>query len=45
MAEAIAGGAQAVLDEQGQDDYLRRWVEFPFPIGHLQMIRAQLPPG
>ena len=35
-------GTQAVLDEYSQDGYLQRCVvDFPFPLGHLQMIRAQ----
>jgi hypothetical protein len=45
MAVAIADGAQAVLDEHGADDYARRWVEHPFPLGHLEMIRVQLAAG
>ncbi len=45
MATAIADGAQAVLDELGEDEYLRRWVDFPFPTGHLRMIRDQLTKG
>jgi hypothetical protein len=45
MATAIADGAHAVLDEYGEEEYLRRWVEAPFPIGHLNMIRAQLGAG
>jgi hypothetical protein len=37
---------QAVLDEYAEDEYLqRRMVDFPFPLGHLQMIRAQLASG
>jgi len=42
IASAIASGAQTVLDEHGQDGYLRRWVEHPFPVGHLRMIQANL---
>ncbi len=45
MAVAIADGAQAVLDEYGEDEYLRRWVDHPFPLGHLEMIRAHLAAG
>jgi hypothetical protein len=45
MAAVIADGGQAVLDELGEDEYLRRWVDFPFPLGHLQMIQAQLATG
>lgn len=42
MAEAVADGAQRVLDEYGEAEYQRRWVEHPFPIGHLELIRAHL---
>jgi hypothetical protein len=42
MAEAIADGAQSVLDEYGEDEYLRRWIQHPFPVGHLELIRAYL---
>jgi hypothetical protein len=42
MATAVADGAQAVLDEYGADEYRRRWVDFPFPLGHLEVIRAHL---
>lgn len=42
MAAAIADGAQAVLDEYGEQEYVRRWVESPFPVRHLEMIRAHL---
>jgi len=45
VATAIADGAQAVLDEYGQAEYLRRWVDFPFPTGHLEMIRERLAEG
>lgn len=45
MARAIADGAQAVLDEHGETEYLRRWVEHPFPRGHLDMIQAELGPA
>jgi hypothetical protein len=42
IADAIASGAQTVLDEYGEDEYLRRWVEHPFPVDHLQLIQAHL---
>lgn len=45
MAAAIADGAQAVLDEYGEEEYLRRWMDAPFPLGHLEMIRARLAVG
>lgn len=42
IADAIARGAQNVLDEYGEDEYLRRWVQHPFPVGHLELIQAHL---
>ena len=42
MAEAIAGGAQEVLDEYGEDGYLEVWGEHPFPVGQLELIQAHL---
>lgn len=42
IVEAIADGAEKVLERYGEDEYLRRWVEHPFPIGHLQLIRSYL---
>jgi hypothetical protein len=31
VARSIADGAQAVLDQHGEDEYLRRWVHFSVP--------------
>jgi hypothetical protein len=45
VATAIAEGAQKVLDEYGEDEYLRRWVDHPFPVGHLELIQARLDSG
>ena len=42
VAAAIADGAQAVLDEYGEDEYLRLWAEHPFPVDHLRLIRTAL---
>lgn len=42
LATAIADGAQAVLDEYGEEDYLTRWVAHPFPTAHLALIRDRL---
>jgi len=42
IAEVVAQGAQKVLDEYGEGEYLRRWVDHPFPLGHLGLIRARL---
>jgi hypothetical protein len=38
MARVIGDAAQAVLEEYGEDEYRRRWVEFPFPRAQLEMI-------
>lgn len=40
LAGAIADGAQAVLDEHGEEGYLRQWVDHPFPTAHLALIRS-----
>lgn len=45
VARSTADGAQAVLDQYGEDEYLRRWVDFPFPTGHLEMVRGRLSAG
>lgn len=42
LAIAIADGAQAVLDEHGEDGYLAKWDQHPFPSEHLALIRARL---
>jgi len=42
VADAIASGAQTVLDEHGEDEYLRRWVQHQFPVRRLELIRAHL---
>lgn len=42
VASAIAGGARKVLDEYGEDEYLRRWVDHPFPTGYLELIQTHL---
>jgi hypothetical protein len=42
MAEAIADGAQSVLNEYGEDEYLRQWKEHPFPVSHLKLIQGNL---
>jgi hypothetical protein len=42
LAAAIADGAQAVLDEYGEDGYRTQWVDSPFPSGHLSMIQRSL---
>jgi hypothetical protein len=45
IAYAVADAAQALLDELGEDEYLRLWVEHPFPTGHLTRVREQLMTG
>jgi len=42
LARAIADGAAAALGEYGEAGYLAKWVEAPFPTGHLALIREQL---
>ena len=42
IAGAIANGAQKVLDEYGEDEYLRLWAQHPFPLRHLELIQAHL---
>ena len=42
LAEAVASGAQKVLDDYGEDGYLELWAAEPFPVGHLQRIQAHL---
>jgi hypothetical protein len=42
MAATIADAAQRVLDLHGEDEYLRKWVDAPFPTDHLQLIRGLL---
>lgn len=39
---AIAGGAQRLLDELGPDEYLKRWVDDPFPTEELAELQAWL---
>ena len=31
-----------VLDEYGEDEYLRLWAQNPFPLRHLELIQAHL---
>ena len=42
LANAVACGAQRVLDEYGEDGYLELWREHPSPVGHLELIQAHL---
>jgi len=42
LAASVGDAAQRVLDDYGEAEYLRRWVEAPFPTAHLKMIREML---
>jgi hypothetical protein len=42
VAAAIASGIAAVLDEYGEEEYKRRWVDDPFPTELLRMVQAHL---
>lgn len=42
LASAMAAGAQALLDDLGEEEYLRRWVDHPFPTAHLFLIKDRL---
>lgn len=42
IAAAIAAGAQAALDEYGEEGYRTRWVGDPFPSAHLQLVQERL---
>ncbi|MGH2718942.1 MAG: hypothetical protein ACRDJU_10215 [Actinomycetota bacterium] len=45
VANAISEGAANVLAEYGEDEYLRWWVNHPFPMGLLQMVERLLAQG
>jgi hypothetical protein len=42
LAAAITAGADRVLDQYGEAEYLRLWVDFPFPTRVLERLRARL---
>ena len=42
FVQAVAGAARAVLGEHGEDGYLERWVEHPFPTAHLHALEQWL---
>jgi hypothetical protein len=42
LARAIADGAAAVLAEYGEAGYQEKWLEHPFPLARLEMIRGYL---
>ena len=39
---AIADGAAEVLAEHGEEGYLAKWVDAPFPSAHLDLVRQRL---
>ena len=41
LAAAIAAGAQALLEEVGEDEYLRQW-GYPFPKEALAAVQTHL---
>ena len=41
-ATAIADGAAEVLAEHGEEGYLAKWVDAPFPSAHLDLVRQLL---
>jgi hypothetical protein len=42
VARAVLSGAQRVLDDLGEAEYERQWVEHPFPTAALERLRAAL---
>ncbi|TBN57242.1 hypothetical protein EYE40_07425 [Glaciihabitans arcticus] len=42
LAASVGYAAQRVLDEYGEAEYLRRWVEAPFPTSHLRTIQEMV---
>ncbi len=45
LANAVARGAQRVLDEYGKDGYRELWSAHPFPCGQLDLIQTYLAHG
>jgi hypothetical protein len=45
IANTIADAAQRVLDKHGEDDYQKKWHEYPFPTATLQSLRERLTAG
>ena len=45
LGQAIASGAQRVLDEVGSEEYQRRWVEHPFPAADLSALAPTASPS
>jgi hypothetical protein len=42
IARAVLSGAQQLLDETGKDDFLRQWVEHPFPSRAMVRLRTAI---
>lgn len=42
LARPVVNGAQSVLDEYGEEEYLTWWVDYPFPTAQLEMLRQRL---
>ena len=42
FARAVHRAATSVLEEYGENGYLEKWVEHPFPIRHLELLSEQL---
>lgn len=42
IAAAVADGAQATLDEHGEDGYVSGWASEPFPLARLRSIQSRL---
>jgi hypothetical protein len=42
VVTAVARAARRLLDELGEDEYLRRWTEHPFPAESLRALEASL---
>lgn len=45
LAEAVAAGARAVLEEHGESGYKERWIEHPFPTATLAELELALDPS
>jgi hypothetical protein len=41
IAAAVVTGCRAVLDDWGEEGYLRKWVEHPFPTELMETVRAR----
>lgn len=41
-AQAFADAAQAVLDQYGEQGYLEKWHEYPFPLDLLRKVQKRI---